>query len=180
MNVLTRRVHLLLAVSAASPVTSDGDCPYSHQEDDHHVVVQHRLVRRIHGNESSFPKGLRGLKNGMKAAKRTRCSLARKHIILHSTNGIYKRLSLGDGGRFLYLAYVQHVRVAEQCDGNVNLFILGLVSCWWGLQLEEKTRIRKFWFLKDKSRWVERFQAIALGSLKTSCLCRNTTKQYSG
>ena len=32
-----------------------------------------------------------------------------------------------------HLAYVQHIRVAEKCHRNVNLLILGLVSCWWCL-----------------------------------------------
>lgn len=68
-HFLTHCVHLLLAVCAASPVTSDGDCPYSHQKDDHHVVVQHRLIGCIHGDESSFPKGLQESETALKQLK---------------------------------------------------------------------------------------------------------------
>ncbi len=32
-----------------------------------------------------------------------------------------------------HLAYVQHIRVAEQRDRDVNLLILSFVSCWWCL-----------------------------------------------
>lgn len=32
-----------------------------------------------------------------------------------------------------HLAYVQHVRVAEQRNRNINLLILSLIPCWWGL-----------------------------------------------
>lgn len=39
-----------------------------------------------------------------------------------------------------YLTDIQHVRVAEQCYGNINLLILSLVSCRWGLK-KTKTNI---------------------------------------
>lgn len=54
-------VHLLLAVSAACPVTPHSHRSHRHQEDDHHIVVQHGLVGSIHGNQPSFPKRLQGL-----------------------------------------------------------------------------------------------------------------------
>lgn len=54
-------VHLLLGVSAAGPVPSDGHCPHRHQEDDHHVVIQHRLIGRVHGDQSSFTESLQQL-----------------------------------------------------------------------------------------------------------------------
>lgn len=60
---------LLLAVSAASPVTSNGDCSYRHQEDDDHVVVQHWLIGCIHGNQSSLAKGLYELKAALSQVK---------------------------------------------------------------------------------------------------------------
>lgn len=58
-------VHLLLAVSAAGPVTSNGNCSHGHQKDDHHVVVQHRLIGCVHGNQSSFTKGLWEIETGL-------------------------------------------------------------------------------------------------------------------
>lgn len=33
-----------------------------------------------------------------------------------------------------YLTDIQHVRVAEQSYRNINLFIVSLVSCRWGLK----------------------------------------------
>ncbi len=62
-------VCLLLAVSAAGPVTSNGNCSYCHQKDDHHVVVQHRLIGCVHGNLSSFAKGLQELKTAYSQGK---------------------------------------------------------------------------------------------------------------
>lgn len=58
LSARLHRVHLLLAVPAACPVTPHSHRSHRHQEDDHHVVVQHGLVGSIHGNQPSLTKRL--------------------------------------------------------------------------------------------------------------------------
>lgn len=53
--------HLLFAVSAAGPVASNSHGSHCHQEDYHHVIVQHRLVGCVHGDQPPFSKGLLNL-----------------------------------------------------------------------------------------------------------------------
>lgn len=49
---------LLLDVPTASPVSSNSNSAHSHQEDDHHVVVQHWLAWGIHGHLPALVEGL--------------------------------------------------------------------------------------------------------------------------
>lgn len=100
---------LLLAVSAASPVTSDGDRSYCHQKDDHHVVVQHRLIGCIHGNQSSCAKGLQELKTALSQVK------AKDFPIKHAIIYIQQRSPL-----YFFLATVcseihRHLPLQSEC-----------------------------------------------------------------
>lgn len=55
----TRAQFLLFNVPAASPISSDSHCAHCHQEDEHHVVVHHRFIGRIHGHLPFLPKHLK-------------------------------------------------------------------------------------------------------------------------
>ena len=51
-------IHILFGVSASSQVAAHGYRAHRHDEDDNHVVVQHRLLGSIHGHLSFIPKVL--------------------------------------------------------------------------------------------------------------------------
>lgn len=109
--ITTCNEHLLLAVSAASPVTSNGDCSYCHQKDDHHVVVQHWLIGCIHGNQSSFAKGLQELKTALSQVI-AKDFLPIKHAIFY----------------ILYACLLSAVKYTDICLCSHNVKVLELIN----------------------------------------------------
>lgn len=124
-----QHVHLLLAVSAAGPVTPHRHRSHRHQEDDHHVVVQHGLVGSVHGDQPPFTKRLWELQT--EPGEDSSITPSQECVWLPGIEikNQNKRCCLSS-----HLADIQHVRVAEQRYRNINLLILTFVPCWWGLK----------------------------------------------